>query len=233
MNALLDGLRQSLHTLSSWLLLPTIAGLLGLLAFSVAELGSLFSEWVRERRQVRAGISHLLLRLGGGAAEAGEVLENSALSPRQKRALRELAGQASLSPPELRALARWLLSREEEHYAKVVNRTDMVARLGPMLGLMGTLIPLGPGLMALGQGNMEKLAASLLIAFDTTVVGLAAGGIAFVISRIRKRWYEEDLGALEALMEALLEVLSGERRAEEEKTLVGRQGRGQSVGGRP
>lgn len=216
------------------MLIPTIAGLLGLLAFAVAELGSLFSEWVRERRQVRAEVSHLLLRLGGvGAAEAGEVLENSGLSPRPKRVLRELTGQASLSPPELRALARWLLSREEEHYAKVVNRTDVVARLGPMLGLMGTLIPLGPGLMALGQGNMEKLAQSLLIAFDTTVVGLAAGGIAFVISRIRKRWYEEYLSALEALMEALLEVLSGDRRAKEEKTLVGREGRGQSAGGRP
>ena len=59
-----------------------------------------------------------------------------------------------------------------------------------MFGLMGTLIPLGPGLIALGQGDTKTLSDSLLIAFDTTIAGLVAGAIAYVVSGIRKSWYE-------------------------------------------
>jgi len=90
-----------------------------------------------------------------------------------------------------------------------------VARLGPMLGLMATLIPLGPGLIALGQGDTKTLADSLLTAFDATVTGLAAAAIAFAISRLRKRWYEDYLSSLEALMEGLLEVFAREKGIKE------------------
>ena len=82
-----------------------------------------------------------------------------------------------------------------------------MTRLGPTLGLMGTLIPMGPGLAALGGGDIQGLADAIVIAFDTTVVGLAAGGVAYVISKIRRRWYEEDISNLETLMESVLEVL--------------------------
>jgi len=77
-----------------------------------------------------------------------------------------------------------------------IERVDLVARLAPMLGLMGTLIPLGPGLSALGRGELDVLATAVTVAFDTTVVGLLAGAIAYVIGRLRRRWYE---GVLERL----------------------------------
>ena len=108
-----------------------------------------------------------------------------------------MISHSNLPAASLQALARRLLAGEELHYARITNRTDLVVRLGPMFGLMGTLIPLGPGMIALGQGNTKVLADSLLIAFDTTVSGLAAAGVAFVISRLRKRWYEDYLSALE------------------------------------
>lgn len=79
-----------------------------------------------------------------------------------------------------------------EHYAqKRLERSDLLARCGPILGLMGTLIPLGPGLTALGDGNIEILAVALSVAFDTTVLGLLVGLGAYVISRLRRRWYEQ------------------------------------------
>lgn len=68
--------------------------------------------------------------------------------------------------------------------------TDLLARSGPILGLMGTLIPLGPGLTALGSGNIDILATALTVAFDTTVIGLLIGLVAYGIGRIRRRWYE-------------------------------------------
>ena len=81
----------------------------------------------------------------------------------------------------------------------------MVAKLGPMFGLLGTLIPLGPGIVALGQGDTATLAGSLAVAFDTTISGLISAAICLVISNIRKRWYDSDLVSLEALMECVLE----------------------------
>ena len=85
----------------------------------------------------------------------------------------------------------------------------MRVRLGPILGLLGTLIPLGPGLAALGAGDIMVLAQSLTIAFDTTVTGLAVGALAFLISKFRKQWYENDLIDTESIAEAELEVLRG------------------------
>jgi biopolymer transport protein ExbB/TolQ len=85
------------------------------------------------------------------------VIENSRLFRRQKAALCELARHSHLPAASLQALGRRLLSAEELHYAKITSPTDLVARLGPMFGLMATLIPLGPGLIALGQGDTKTL----------------------------------------------------------------------------
>ena len=74
-----------------------------------------------------------------------------------------------------------------------IERADFITRLAPMLGLMGTLIPLGPGLAALGDGELTVLTTALTVAFDTTVVGLLAGMIGFVLGRMRRRWYDQAL----------------------------------------
>ncbi|MCY3750816.1 MAG: MotA/TolQ/ExbB proton channel family protein [Gammaproteobacteria bacterium] len=78
----------------------------------------------------------------------------------------------------------------EDYAARRLERSDLLARSGPILGLMGTLIPLGPGLAALGSGNLEILATALIVAFDTTVVGLLVGLVAFITGRLRRRWYD-------------------------------------------
>ena len=79
-----------------------------------------------------------------------------------------------------------------------IERADLVARSGPMLGLMGTLIPLGPGLAALGRGDVATRAEAVTVAFDTTVLGLLAGVVAFTVARLRRRWYDALLDELEA-----------------------------------
>ena len=79
-----------------------------------------------------------------------------------------------------------------------------------MFGLMGTLIPLGPGLLALGQGDTKTLSDSLLIAFDTAVAGLISAAVAYIISAARKSWYEQYMVGLETVMETILEEQSRE-----------------------
>lgn len=79
---------------------------------------------------------------------------------------------------------------------KRIDRVDLLARSGPILGLMGTLIPLGPGLTAMSQGDLSQLATAISIAFDTTVIGLVIGLGAFVLGRQRRRYYEKVLNGL-------------------------------------
>lgn len=78
-----------------------------------------------------------------------------------------------------------------------VDRSDILARIGPMLGLMGTLIPLGPGLAALGRGEITVLAQAVTVAFDSTVLGLMIGVLSFAVGRVRRRWYHALLDTLE------------------------------------
>ena len=78
-----------------------------------------------------------------------------------------------------------------------IDRADLIARIGPMMGLMGTLIPLGPGLAALGRGELDLLAEAVTVAFNTTVLGLLAGIIGFMLGRARRRWYDGAMAELE------------------------------------
>ncbi len=206
--AVLEPLRETMHTVSYSLLAPTIIALLLLAAFMVFELGGLLIEIFTERRKAKTNLSELMESFHDKDIEGIQtVIDNSNLFRRQKLALQELLQHSDLPAASLQALARRLLTNEELHYFKITNRTDIVARLGPMLGLMATLIPLGPGLIALGQGDTKTLADCLLTAFDATVTGLAAAAVAYAVSRLRKRWYEDYLSSLEALMESLLEVV--------------------------
>lgn len=90
------------------------------------------------------------------------------------------------------------LAQFEQYAQQRLERADLLARSGPILGLMGTLIPLGPGLSALGTGDIEILATALTVAFDTTVIGLLIGLIAYLIGRVRRRWYDVTWQAIEA-----------------------------------
>jgi len=98
-------------------------------------------------------------------------------------------------------LKRWHnsgnISALEALAAKRIERTDFITRIAPMLGLMGTLIPLGPGLAALGDGKLDILTTAMSVAFDTTVLGLLVGIIGFVAGRLRRRWYEAALSSME------------------------------------
>ena len=85
----------------------------------------------------------------------------------------------------------------EQYAKKRLERSDILSKSGPILGLMGTSVPLGPGLSALNSGNLDILSTAITVAFDTTVIGLLAGLITFVISRMRRRWYNDIWHAIE------------------------------------
>ena len=84
-----------------------------------------------------------------------------------------------------------------------LERTRLLVRAGPALGLMGTLIPLSPALAGLAAGDVQELTENLRVAFSVTVLGLLIGAIAFGISLVRDRLYGQDLSDLEFVASAL------------------------------
>ena len=195
-----------LRAVSSALQTPTILILLLLIAATVIMLGSIIAEFFSERRRLKTRIPQLIDEMQRkNAVELESIVKNSSLLKRQKIAAKQLITRGKLPSATREALARQLIFEEESRYAKITRITDLIAKIAPMFGLMGTLIPLGPGLMALGQGDTKTLSSSLLIAFDTTVAGLISAAVAYVISVVRKRWYEQYMVGLETIMETILE----------------------------
>jgi hypothetical protein len=113
---------------------------------------------------------------------------------------------ATLFTERFIGLKRWRQSGAVQELetlaAQRIERTDFLTRIAPMLGLMGTLIPLGPGLAALGEGELSILTTAMSVAFDTTVLGLLVGIVGFVAGRLRRRWYEQILSLMEADIES-------------------------------
>ncbi len=209
-----DLVKEMLRAVASSMQIPTILILLLLLAVSVVALGSLLAEWFTEHRRMKAKIPQLIDRFHlVPLTQVDSAIDESGLLKRQKAALKALTSRSNLPGHTREALARQLIFEEQSRYDKIVKWTDIITRIAPMFGLLGTLIPLGPGLIALGQGDTKTLSASLLIAFDTTIAGLLSGAVAFVISSIRKRWYDSYLVSMETLMEAILDKQSQVDRA--------------------
>ena len=193
-----------LRAVASAMHYPVIILLIFFLLAAVALLGWLFAEYLTERRHMRASLPALLEEMQHTNDLPGTIAQ-SGLLQRQKDTLTELAAHPDFSPELREALAVRLLDAEQERYDRIVRFSELVARLAPMFGLLGTLIPLGPGIIALGQGDTFTLSASLLTAFDTTVAGLLAAAVATVVSSVRKSWYKEYVSTLEVLSQCVLD----------------------------
>ena len=169
-----------------------------------------FGEYFSERRHFNVALPKLVddLRASGNmtSEDTRSVILSSGLLARQKRLLCELTCHPDVTPEMRESLAVGLEFKEQRRYDGTVKITDVAARVAPLLGLLGTLIPLGPGIMALGSGDTETLSASLLTAFDTTSLGLIIAGFCVVMSAVRKRWYKEYMVNFDAAMECVLEV---------------------------
>ena len=73
----------------------------------------------------------------------------------------------------------------------------IATRVAPMLGLVATMIPMGPALKALADGQLANVSRSLMVAFSAVILALLAAAISFTVVNVRKRWYAADLAAIE------------------------------------
>ena len=155
-------LTGSLDVISQSLTIPVLIILLIIVIISIITLGGLISEYTSRRKVPVSAIRDLIYEING--AESVEslknVISNSSIPKSQKKVLTEIASSQDLGENSREALARKLFEFEEEKTEKALQKTDIITRIGPTLGLMGTLIPMGPGLAALGAGDINTLASS-------------------------------------------------------------------------
>ena len=202
-------LAATLNVVSQSLQIPVIIFLLIFAIFAVFAFGGLISDYKTRVRLTIYYKEELIFSLvnAEGVSELKNIIKGSKIYDSQKEVLLKIADSHSLSDESREAWALNLIEEEEVVMAKSLEKVDIVTRIGPTLGLMGTLIPMGPGLAALGSGDVTTLANAIIVAFDTTVVGIGSGAVAYVISKIRRRWYEEYSSNLQLFVNAVLENL--------------------------
>jgi biopolymer transport protein ExbB/TolQ len=189
-------LSHVLYHISTALLLPVMIVVLALLAVMLLTLGGFLRECL-ERRRVRAALRRAISLVEQPRPDpmtAWHVL--TATPAGWPRRLVRLAAGREHQPA---ALEKALVDVESE-IAEHLGRLAFMARVGPMLGLLGTLIPFGPALAGLSSGDIQELSANLVTAFATTVVGLLCGCAAYGLGLVRRTWYARDFDDLEYLL---------------------------------
>lgn len=200
---------SALNMISQSLQIPVIICLIIFAVFAVITLGGLVSEYTSRKKISTDTLEKIIYAISNANSyeEIKNIIKNARIYESQKVILIKVLRANTLSDEARHTLAKKLVEAEENKFAKKIERTDIVTRIGPTLGLMGTLIPMGPGLAALGGGDVNTLASAIIVAFDTTVVGVGSGAVAYFVSKIRRRWYEEYLSDLDALVDTVLDKL--------------------------
>ena len=201
------GIEQVLFELANALRIPVFAAAIAALAFVLFDLGAFLVELSRRRQQGRRE------HVEEAATSARQALAMND-TPTAQQALMPLASSAQMADTLATLVEGHDEPGVEDRRAKALadfdltslrklERSRMLVRFGPALGLMGTLIPLSPALEGLAEGDVAQLSENLRAAFSVTVIGLLIGAIAFSISLVRDRLYAQDLSDLEYVVTAL------------------------------
>lgn len=174
----IDAIRELLHAVAGVLVWPVLLSLLALMAAMIYALGA-FAREAWDRRAKRLWVRG---KTFADLARACEPSPDEALDLRLEHVLQESERRRWASLAKLR----------------------LVVRLGPALGLMGTLIPMAFALQGLADGNLPALATNLVTAFAATVIGLACSVVAYLLAAVRESWVREDSQALNFHAERLL-----------------------------
>ncbi len=98
--------------------------------------------------------------------------------------------------------------KREESVRSTVNPSRTLVKVGPSLGLLGTLIPMGTSLASLAAGNLEAMAGQMIVAFTTTIIGLACGTMAYIVAVVRQSWVNQTVREQRYLAERIASELA-------------------------
>ena len=185
-----------LYWISSGLLVPVVLLLIFFFLRSLLLLGGFFSQYLTMRK------SGILLQKEVKQLTADNLYTLSDHLPKGKLPVVTCISKM-LENRNSPAKVTFLLDEYECLVERELETPKMFTKMGPMLGLMGTLIPMGPALVGLSSGDIASMAYNMQVAFATTVIGLFAGGIGFVVKAVKQRWYRRDMGMLNYIADML------------------------------
>jgi biopolymer transport protein ExbB/TolQ len=194
-----------IYTVATALLYPVLFIEVAALVVTVIEFGRFTLEMATRDRTRSLGRITIVARHAREHATAGRIpqaissLEGIGRNWLVTHFVKELADGGDMS----RSRILKLLADLELSASARLERTRMLIRFGPILGLMGTLIPISPALVGLAKGDVQTLSANLVVAFSTTVVGLLIGGLAFLMSVVRDRLYTRDVSDIEYALDMM------------------------------
>lgn len=188
-------LNDAFYWISLGLLVPVMIALLAGFAYALATIGGFYAHF-RDRRRHRLALAGLHERARAEALRSLPFDELLAANPPLARALRAAQHHDWAEPHVSKAVADFEVAGEKD-----LEPAKLLVRIGPMLGLMGTLIPMGPALVGLATGDIASMATNMQVAFSTTVVGVFLGGIGFLVGLVRRRWFTEDFHQLQYLVQ--------------------------------
>lgn len=185
---------EILNWISASLMLPDIVLLLAAMLFALVELGGFCSTWLMLLRQRRRHDEIMTL-----------IRAEEELSPEQLQHgvfARHLAELNRLGWDPVHCEKRIFdFSQKYEHE---LERARFMMKIGPMLGLMGTLIPMGPALAGLASGDIKSMAYNMQVAFGTTVVGIFVAGVGLLLYSVKRHWFADEIASLQYALDLKL-----------------------------
>lgn len=188
---------KSLFWVANSLLIPDIIILLVLFARSLMLTGSFYNQFMVKRKNDQR-FNHLIKSL---TPETLPMLRDAL--PQHDNALFVKYLRDMLSKPANDDYSDFLISCFENDADKDISLSKLLSKLGPVLGLIGTLIAMSPALVGLSTGDIAGMAYNMQVVFATTVVGLVISMVGLVTLQIKQRWYAKEVNNLDYVARVL------------------------------
>ncbi|SBW06598.1 MotA/TolQ/ExbB proton channel family protein [uncultured Dysgonomonas sp.] len=195
----MEAISKVLFWVANSLLIPDIIILLFLFARSLLLIGSFYNQFMVKRKndkELNNRIKNLNIANLDTLKSSLPEKDNSLFV----RCLRDL-----LTTPASDAYSDYLISNFENEAEKDASLSKLLAKMGPVLGLIGTLIAMSPALVGLSTGDISGMAYNMQVVFATTVVGLVVSAVGLVTLQFKQRWYAKDVNNLDYVSRILTE----------------------------
>ncbi|WP_294079641.1 MotA/TolQ/ExbB proton channel family protein [Proteiniphilum sp. UBA5384] len=195
----MEVISKTLFWVANSLLIPDIIILLFLFGRSLLLIGSFYDQFMTKRKNDKA-IGNRIKELSHLGMD-----ELRAVMPKNDNSLfiKYLRDLLTTTPSE--AYSDFLISNFENEAGKDLALSKMLAKMGPVLGLIGTLIAMSPALVGLSTGDISGMAYNMQVVFATTVVGLVVSAVGLVTLQTKQRWYAKDVNNLDYVSRILTE----------------------------
>ena len=195
----MDTISEILFWVANSLLIPDIIALLLLFVRSLLLVGSFYNHFITKQKNDKL-LNDLIQNL---SAEKVEDLKSILPQKDNSLYIKYLRRLLSREPSE--AYSEYLISNFETEADKDLSISKILAKIGPVLGLIGTLIAMSPALVNLSSGDVSGMAYNMQIVFATTVIGLVVSMAGLITLQFKQRWYSQESNHLFYISQILIE----------------------------